>query len=116
MSPLSQISQSSINSSPMMSNFDDMADSILDEIIHTQDINLLSSVYNHVDKEPQLFSQLRHRQVMAPSDFLRFAYTDLETHVNKRVKWISGMDDFGSLLDDILKEYNNENINSMDCY
>ncbi|KAJ8977091.1 hypothetical protein NQ317_003645 [Molorchus minor] len=116
MSPMSQISQSSQNDSPQAGSYEEMADSILDEIINSQDVNLLRGVYNETDCFPVSCLPMRNRRVITPSDFLKFTYNDLEAYASKKTKWMNDMDDFGSLLDDILKEYDDGDVNSMDCY
>ncbi|KAJ8928354.1 hypothetical protein NQ314_019084 [Rhamnusium bicolor] len=115
LSPLSQLSQNSMSSSPM-GQYDDMTDTILDEIISSQDYTLLKDVFNPGDQPSDNYISLRFRQVVTPNDFLKFTYTDLESHADERTKWMDGMNDFGSLLDDILKEYDDNDVNNMDCY
>ncbi|KAJ8916096.1 hypothetical protein NQ315_004462 [Exocentrus adspersus] len=115
MSPLSQFSESSQHNC-LGQSLDDMTDSILDEIMNAQDLTLLQGIYNPGDQMSSNALQMKFRRVLTPNDFLKFIDTDFEMQVNDREKWLSGMDAFGSLLDDILKEYDSSDVNSMDCY
>ncbi|XP_023311983.1 uncharacterized protein LOC108911272 [Anoplophora glabripennis] len=115
MSPMSQLSDGGQQNS-CANHFEDITDSILDEIINSQDMCLLQDMYNPSDQMSNSSLKLRFRRVMTPSDFLRFVDTDLDAHANDKAKWLRGMDAFESLLDDILKEYNSSDVNSMDCY
>lgn len=115
MSPMSQLSDSGHQNSGA-NHFTDMTDSILEEIINSQDMRLLQDMYNPSDQMSDNCLQFRFRRVMTPSDFLKFLDTDFEAHANNKAKWLRGMDAFGSLLDDILKEYDSGDVNSMDCY
>lgn len=57
-------------------------------------------------------------RVIPPMYFLNFVQKDLDALVVSRRKWLDGMSSFASLLDDMLKSYDegNEDVNSMDCY
>lgn len=49
--------------------------------------------------------------------FLEFTRQDLDKFVGNKRKWLKNMNSFGSLLDDILRDYEeNDDINNMDCY
>lgn len=49
--------------------------------------------------------------------FLEFVQKDLNKLVENKRNWLQNMDSFGSLLDDMLREYEeDEDVNSMDCY
>lgn len=49
--------------------------------------------------------------------FVKFAQQDLDKIVENKRKWMKNLDGFGSVLDDILRDYeDDEDINTMDCY
>lgn len=57
-------------------------------------------------------------KIVSPTYFMDFVQQDLDELVNARKEWLNGLDSFSSVLDDMLKSYDeiNQNINSMDCY
>lgn len=62
-------------------------------------------------------SKMQTKQYLAPSEFLKFVYEHADQHSNEKQRWLDTLDEFDSLLDDILKEYNVvSDVNNMDCY
>lgn len=62
-------------------------------------------------------SKMKTKQYLAPSEFLKFVYEHADQHSNEKQRWLDTLDEFDSLLDDILKEYNVvSDVNNMDCY
>lgn len=57
-------------------------------------------------------------KIVSPTYFMDFVQQDLDQLVNARKQWLNGMDSFSSILDDMLKSYDeiHQDINSMDCY
>ncbi|XP_060521915.1 uncharacterized protein LOC132699297 [Cylas formicarius] len=91
----------------------------LDDIVNANDINLLQSIYDPSDQRAGIGGtvSMRTRRVLSPGEFIEFAYKDVDTHVEDRAQWLSSLDEFGSLLDDILRDYNDgADVNDMDCY
>ncbi|XP_057666440.1 uncharacterized protein LOC130900107 [Diorhabda carinulata] len=93
-----------------------ISDSILEDILDTRDLNLLETVFNSTDKPVFENIETKQREVLQPELFLNLVYTDLDSRLNNKTTWVEKMDDFKSLLDDILKEYDSEDVNSLDCY
>nr|XP_023023764.1 uncharacterized protein LOC111511923 [Leptinotarsa decemlineata] len=91
-------------------------DKLLEEILDSQDINLLQSVFNSLDQPTHDYIQMKGRTVLSPSEFVNFVYSNFEFCTNERVEWVEVIDSFSSLLDDILKDYDKDDVNSMDCY
>lgn len=49
--------------------------------------------------------------------FLEFTRQNLDKFVENKRRWLKNMNSFGSLLDDMLRDYEgNDDINNMDCY
>ncbi|CAG9824587.1 unnamed protein product [Phaedon cochleariae] len=101
----------SVNSSCSSSN-----DSVMDEVLDSLDANLLESIFNSLDQPPDDFVEMQGRRMLSPNKFLESVYSDLAYHVEQKSNWIESIDNFNSLLDDILKEYDVNEINEMDCY
>lgn len=57
-------------------------------------------------------------KIVSPTFFMQFVQQDLDELVNSRRTWLNGMDNFNSILDDMLKSYEDihNDINRMDCY
>ncbi|XP_050298848.1 uncharacterized protein LOC126737833 [Anthonomus grandis grandis] len=91
-------------------------DSIIDELLNSNDNEFLKNLYNPNDqlRNPQI--QLKKSTYLSPSEFCKFIYNDVENHSSEKSQWLHSLHEFDSLLDDILKEYNIPNVNSMDCY
>lgn len=73
---------------------------------------------HHVtDKNKILIDKLpSNTKEVTPKIFLTFIQQDLDKFVLEKTKWLNRIDDLGSLLDDILKSYTDEDMNVMDCY
>lgn len=115
-------------------------DVVIDGIVEAQDVNLLASAYAHqlqVDAEKgregggdgNEASDARSPQVaedyykqfakVTPRDFLRQVYAlNLERLAENRSTWIAQIENYESLLDDILLGFDEENLqaNDADCY
>ncbi|CAH2003808.1 unnamed protein product [Acanthoscelides obtectus] len=89
-------------------------DTILESILDSEDIGLLDSL-PHSSQVTETVN-LRTKQVMPNSVFINFIYGDLDGRLKERSRWLKQIGSFDSLLDDILKDYQVEGVNSMDCY
>lgn len=107
--------QSSGFNSPNVQTQIDFSDEILDQIINAKDINLLSDVYVPDSDSGICPNECRPVQVISPDTFVKVIQQDFNTLLNEKQKWLNGIDDLGSLLDDMLKSYEDD-VNSMDCY
>lgn len=94
----------------------DEMNAVLHEIVQATDENLLSKMCCSVESGGQSHIPLQGRRVLGPEEFLKFSEQDFECIVKYKEKWLEDIDQLGSLLDDILKEYDENDINSMDCY
>ncbi|CAG9859724.1 unnamed protein product [Phyllotreta striolata] len=99
--------------SPSQSSY---SECIMDEILDTRDLNLLESVLNSLDTPVMENVQFKERVVLSPIKFLDLVYGDLRSNLEDKTKAIRNLDSFQSLLDDILKEYEPDDRNAMDCY
>ncbi|CAG9767146.1 unnamed protein product [Ceutorhynchus assimilis] len=93
------------------------ADLVLDDLLNGNDMSFLEQIYNPKDQMQNTNSQMQKRQYLAPSEFVKFIYdASVNLPATEENKSLNGLNEFDSLLDDILKEYNIVDINSMDCY
>lgn len=97
-------------------NNDNKMNVVLNDILNAQDENLLTKMCCPVENRQQNFIEIQCKRVMEPNEFLKFTQQDFECVVNEKEKWLVNMDQLGSILDDILKEYDESDVNSMDCY
>lgn len=105
--PVSQISdQSSVTNQ----------DAIIDEILDAQDMKLLESVFNSKDVPLKNSVEIKKRIVLNPIDFLHAVSDNFENRVEQKAQWLQDIDNFNSLLNDILSEYEPSEVNNMDCY
>lgn len=100
--------------SPLSSN-NSNNEEIIDQIVNSFDMNLLKSVYAPSDYGSVENYGLGVKRVVSPSAFLDFVQQDLNAVMAEKKNWLNGIEDLGSLLDDMLKTYD-DNVNSMDCY
>lgn len=114
-SPAFSSCSSSVYSSPPVTPHVDFSDEILDQIINSKDINLLTNVYSPSNDSGISNTDFKPIQIVTPELFVNFLQKDLDSFIKEREKWLNGIDNLGSLLDDILKTYE-EDMNSMDCY
>ncbi|XP_072400780.1 uncharacterized protein [Diabrotica undecimpunctata] len=101
---------------PSTPQYAPISDSILEDILDTRDLNLLETVFNKLDEPSFKNIDIKKRQALKPELFLNLVYTDLERRLVEKSQWREQTDSFQSLLDDILKEYDNVDVNNMDCY
>lgn len=92
-------------------------DAIIDEILDAQDMKLLETVFNSTNEPVRNSVQIKERSVLDPKDFLNIVVTkDFEVNTKEKVQWLQDIDNFNSLLDDMLKEYKPTEVNTIDCY
>lgn len=94
-----------------------MSDNIIESIVNSTDMNLLGSVYKDAFKMDHVVNDVpKELVIIKPEDFKNFIAKDLDLMVDERSKWLESVDDLNSLLDDILQSYEDNDVNSMDCY
>lgn len=91
-------------------------DSIIDEILNAQDMKLLETMFNSANEPVKNSVQIKTRTVLNPKDFLNIVLSNFENQANQKAQWLQDIDNFNSLLDDILSEYKPTDVNTMDCY
>ncbi|KAB0793886.1 hypothetical protein PPYR_13506 [Photinus pyralis] len=91
------------------------SDKVVNDIVNSRDIGLLVNVFKNENDfvSPSTVKMVQRKT--SPKEFLTFVQRDLNKLLVERTNWLRQIDDLGSLLDDILKCYNND-INVMDCY
>lgn len=92
------------------------SDDVIEEIVGFKDASLLVNVCNPSDDPVKANGVSSHVKVVTPEEFLGFIRKDLDAMVKGRRKWLDGIDDLGSLLDDMLRSYDSDDVNAMDCY
>nr|CAH7768175.1 unnamed protein product [Callosobruchus chinensis] len=113
MSPASDLFQMDLAQSVASTPIDE---AILESILDSEDIGLLDAVSNPHSQVTETVVNLKTKQVMPSRHFLSFIYGDLDGRLKERSRWLEQIDSFDSLLDDILKDYQVEGVNAMDCY
>ncbi|KAG5882254.1 hypothetical protein JTB14_014951 [Gonioctena quinquepunctata] len=116
LSDTSDMSMDGVVQNAPMENTDQTMEDLLEDILNSRDINLLQSVFNTLDEPSSDFIKAQNRKVLPPKDFINLIYSNFEFYTKEKVDWVKGIDNFDSLLDDILKEYDTSDVNSMDCY
>ncbi|KAF7267539.1 hypothetical protein GWI33_019245 [Rhynchophorus ferrugineus] len=93
-------------------------DKMLDDILKTNDMGLLQKMYNPSDQMKHNTVKMKTKTYIPPSEYILFVYEHVEKQKSEqKPESLNRLDEFDSLLDDILKEYNeSSNINNMDCY
>lgn len=94
----------------------DISNSVIDSIVNCTDMNLLASVFNNQMKTNQMNGGIKDLKIVKPEFFKNFIIQDLDSLITDRSNWLESVDDLNSLLDDILKSYEDNDVNSMDCY
>ena len=126
--------------SPVVSSLD--VDGVIEGIVEAQDVNLLTHAYENqlkvnakaaeeageqdeengerVHKQPRIADDYyKEFARVTPAEFLRKVYgMDLDKLTENRTTWIEQIENFESLLDDILQstQENNGSANDADCY
>ena len=111
-----QKSPDSTFNTPPVTPVVDYSDDVIDQIINSTDLNLLSIAYSL--KQGACVTMDYHRaniEKISPETFLAFIQTNLDSLVEGKVQWHNFIEDLDSLLDDMLKDYE-PNVNDMDCY
>lgn len=91
-------------------------DTIINEILDAQDMKLLESVFNSSNEPVKNSVQIKTRSVLDPKVFLDALSTDFEVETKEKAQWLQDIDNFNSLLDDMLREYKPTEVNTIDCY
>lgn len=99
----------------------DTSEAVINGILDTDDRVLLESTQTNNNRMAENRCNgvtVKERIVLPTNDFLSFIVNEnLDARLDSKHEWIKQMDNVGSLLDDILKEYNvADDVNSMDCY
>lgn len=116
-SPYLSSVDSGINTdSPVYAPVPDYSEDIVEDILNNRDLNLIQGMLNPDDRPPNGVLPLKKRRTTTPKEFLEFTSQDLGRLIGEKQNWIKSIDDFDSLLNDILREYHEDNINNMDCY
>ncbi|KAK0095161.1 hypothetical protein PV326_009078 [Microctonus aethiopoides] len=96
---------------------------IIDDIVDTDDTNLLASIYQNTMKvnddntNKKSESLIRVSNIKRQEFLNRILNTDIDKYIEERRRWLSNYTiSFDSVLDDILTTHNQTGINSMDCY
>ncbi|XP_044272399.1 uncharacterized protein LOC123016210 isoform X7 [Tribolium madens] len=97
------------------SNHHELNEDIIDQIVNSKDVCLLRNVYAPSEYSSVSNYDIQVRRVVTPNEFLQFTQQDLNTIISEKKNWLNGIEDLGSLLDDMLKTYEND-VNNMDCY
>ncbi|XP_011314951.1 uncharacterized protein [Fopius arisanus] len=115
--PQIQSSRSSTNSSP-----EKLAD-IIDEIVNENDAELLTSIYQssmRMDTDADLTKKttLQSLSQVTRENFLNVVVSmDVDKYIQEKQQWLKNYTVcFDSVLEDILTVYEQDGMNSMDCY
>lgn len=99
------------------------ADSVIEGIIQSNDINLLANIYErHMTLQNEQSEPIKPRikllKTATPYLFVNFLQSkDFKTVLEQKKKWKDGIRSLSSLLEDILGIYEiNDDVNSLDCY
>ncbi|KAF5269582.1 hypothetical protein FQR65_LT05920 [Abscondita terminalis] len=117
----SATTEAPLSSTPILNVINDCAtinkysDAVVNDIVNCQDIRLLVNVMNDQQNIFSISELAPKHNIVNVKDFLSFIQRDLDKMVAERTTWLNQIDDLGSLLDDILKCYNDD-VNAMDCY
>lgn len=90
------------------------SNNIIEDIVNSKDINLVSNIYDSQDVFLPNNKQ-KYLKIVSPETFLNFVQKDFNLFINERSSWLNNIDNLNSLLDDMLKTYDDD-INTMDCY
>lgn len=103
---------------------------VIDEIVDTNDANLLATIYKNsmnMDTEMTIEEEegekeekktLRYISSVTRQDFLHAIFNcDIDAYIEEKNRWLKTYtSSFESILDDILTTYQQNDVNSMDCY
>lgn len=93
------------------------SEDVINEIVNCRDVNLLANVYIKDEGScPVTNGAEVQLKIVTPKEFLDFIQRNLDDLIVEREKWLDKIDDLGSLLDDMLKTYDDDDMNAMDCY
>lgn len=91
-----------------------LSDDVIEAIVNSSDASLLGGVAGSGGREGRAPPSTR---VLPPHVFKQFVAQDLDAQLETRSSWLASVtDDLGSLLDDILQSYEDNDVNAMDCY
>lgn len=102
------------------------SDNVIDSILDSSDINLLSNIYDrhmklqaeNIKQENGCQPKMRLQKYVSPMLFLKhIGEQDYKSLIEEKRRWRDGIRNLSSLLDDILGIYEcSEDVNDMDCY
>ncbi|XP_030755322.1 uncharacterized protein LOC115881796 isoform X1 [Sitophilus oryzae] len=92
------------------------ADKILEDLLNSNDMALLQGIYSPTDEPKTTSIQIKKKSYLPPSEYLNFIFNSPHCSKAEQTKTSQSVDEFDSLLDDILEEYGTSDVNSMDCY
>lgn len=100
---------------------DDSAIKILDEIVDSNDANLLSKIYENslnIDNNNELKKIQKIINITREKFLCIILSTDVEIFIDEKKKWLNNYTiSYDSVLEDIITVYNQKGINNtMDCY
>jgi hypothetical protein len=98
-----------------VSSHPDLNEEIIEQIVNSKDVCLLKNVYAPSDYGSVNNYDIQVRKIVTPNEFLQFTQQDLNSIIADKKNWLNGIEDLGSLLDDMLKTYDDD-VNKMDCY
>lgn len=93
----------------------ELNEEIIEQIVSSKDISLLRNVYSGSDYGSVANFDFQVRKIVKPDEFIEFTQQDLNNMITEKKNWLNGIEDLGSLLDDMLKKYDAD-VNNMDCY
>lgn len=93
------------------------SETVLEDILDIQDLKLLEKIGKFSQTKQEIDStQIKQKLYMPSEEFLKFIHQNLECCLTSKTKWINEQDSFESLLDDMIREYDYEDLTIMDCY
>lgn len=104
------------------------ASHIIEEIVDSDDANLLATIYKNsmnMDAEMTIEEEergetktLRYISSVTRQDFLHAIFNcDIDAYIEEKNRWLKTYtSSFESILDDIVTMYKQNDVNSMDCY
>ncbi|XP_053620353.1 uncharacterized protein LOC128680898 [Plodia interpunctella] len=97
------------------------AEGIIDGILKSDDVNLLSNIYErHMSmdaSESRIKPKIRLQKFATPSLFVVYVKSkDFKALLDHKKQWKKGVRSLSALLDDFLGYECNEEVNSLDCY
>lgn len=104
------------------------ASNVIEEIVDANDANLLATIYKNSmnmdaemtidEEEKEEKKTLRYISSVTRQDFLHAIFNcDIDAYIEEKNRWLKTYtSSFESILDDILTMYQQNDVNSMDCY